>query len=143
MARPLTELELKALTAASKNRMTKKDVFILTSRGLLEMSPEGELQLNKKAGNFMKRIARAQAAEEIRPIIWAAVEQVAQDADRMFRLDDVLKASGLNKSEHRNNILEALRFFRDGGLLTTVKLSNNNFQIFWQRTPESIEQSEE
>jgi hypothetical protein len=143
MARPLTELELKALTAASKNRMTKKDVFILTSRGLLELSPEGELQLNKKAGNFMKRIAREAAAEEIRPIIWAAVEQVAQDADRMFRLDDVLKASGLNKSEHRNNILEALRFFRDGGLLTTVKLSDNNFQIFWQRTPESIAQGEE
>lgn len=143
MARPLTELELKALIAASKNRMTKKDVFILTSRGLLELSPEGELQLNKKAGNFMKRIAREAAAEEIRPIIWAAVEQVTQDADRMFRLDDVLKASGLNKSEHRNNILEALRFFRDGGLLTTVKLSDNNFQIFWQRTPESIAQGEE
>ena len=142
MARPLTELELKALTAASKNRMTKKDVFILTSRGLLEMR-EGELQLNKKATNFMKRIAREAAAAEIRPIIWAAVEQVAQDADRMFRLDDVLKASGLNKSEHRNNILEALRFFRDGGLLTTVKLSDNNFQIFWQRTPESIAQGEE
>ena len=142
MARPLTELELKALNAASKNRMTKKDVFILTSRGLLEMT-EGELQLNKKARNFMKRIARAKAAEEIRPIIWAAVEQVAQDADRLFRLDDVLKASGLNKSEHRNNILEALRFFRDGGLLQTVKLSDNNFQIFWQRTPESIAQGEE
>lgn len=142
MARPLTELELKALTAASKNRMTKKDVFILTSRGLLEMR-EGELQLNKKAGNFMKRIAREAAAAEIRPIIWAAVEQVAQDADRMFRLDDVLKASGLNKSEHRNNILEALRYFRDGGLLQTVKLSDNNFQIFWQRTPESIAQGEE
>ena len=139
MARPLTELELKALTAASKNRMTKKDVFILTSRGLLELSPEGELQLNKKAGNFMKRIAREAAAEEIRPIIWAAVEQVAQDADRMFRLDDVLKASGLNKSENRQLILDSLRAFREEGLTETVKFSDNNFQIFWKVTPEFLE----
>ena len=56
----------------------------------------------------------------------------------MFRLDDVLKATGLDKGENRQNILEALRHFRAGGMLESVKLSDNNFQIFWMRTAESL-----
>ena len=143
MAKPLTPTEKLALEAAIKNRMTKKHVFILTTRGLLQMNSDGDLELNKKAENFRKRIDREKNREAIRPAVWEAVQKVAPSAEKLFRLDDVLKASGLNKTEHRNNILESLRFFRDGGLLTTVKLSDNNFQIFWQRTPESIETGEE
>ena len=67
---------------------------------------------------------------------------MSNDPNLLFRLDDVLKASGLNKADHRDNILNALRHFREGGLLETVKLSDNNFQIFWKRTPEGIDPSE-
>ena len=143
MAKPLTEDEKVALEAAIKNRMTKKHVFILTSRGLLQMNENGDLELNRKAGNFQKRILREKNREAIRPAVWEAIQKVAPNAEKLFRLDEVLKVSGLNKAEHRNNILESLRYFRDGGMLSTVKLSDNNFQIFWQRTPESIESCEE
>ncbi len=143
MAKPLTSSEKLALEAAIKNRMTKKHVFILTTRGLLQMNSDGDLELNKKAENFRKRILREKNREAIRPAVWEAVQKVAPNAEKLFRLDDVLKASGLSKAEHRNNILESLRYFRDGGFLTTVKLSDNNFQIFWQRTLESIETGEE
>ena len=102
------------------------------------MTEEGEFELTSKATRAVKRARKAEAAAEIRPKVWEAVTQVSQDAEKMFRLDDVLKASGLDKGEHRQNILEALRHFRDGGMMESIKLSDNNFQIFWKRTPESL-----
>jgi hypothetical protein len=57
----------------------------------------------------------------------------------MFRLDDVLKATGLPKAEYRGLILDSLRSFRDEGLTESVKLSDNNFQIFWKVTPEFLQ----
>ena len=113
-------------------------MFTLATQGLISMSEEGEFELTSKATRAVKRARKAEAAAEIRPKVWEAVTQVSQDAEKMFRLDDVLKASGLDKGEHRQNILEALRHFRDGGMMESIKLSDNNFQIFWKRTPESL-----
>ena len=139
MAKPLTPAALEAINSASKNidRLTKREVFILATQGLLDMTEEG-FELSSKATRAVKRAQKAGVAEEIRPQVWEAVNAVSQDSDKLFRLDDVLKATGLNKADHRQNILEALRFFRDSGMMESVKLSDNNFQIFWKRTPESL-----
>lgn len=140
MAKPLSALTLSAISSASKNigRITRAEVFTLATQGLISMTEEGEFELTSKATRAVKRARKAEAAAEIRPKVWEAVTQVSQDAEKMFRLDDVLKASGLDKGEHRQNILEALRHFRDGGMMESIKLSDNNFQIFWKRTPESL-----
>lgn len=140
MAKPLSALTLSAVNSASKNigRITRAEVFTLATQGLISMTEEGEFELTSKATRAVKRARKAEAAAEIRPKVWEAVTQVSQDAEKMFRLDDVLKASGLDKGEHRQNILEALRHFRDGGMMESIKLSDNNFQIFWKRTPESL-----
>ena len=64
---------------------------------------------------------------------------MGKSTDHMFRLDDILKATGLPKSEYRSLILDSLRSFRDEGLTESVKLSDNNFQIFWKVTPEFLQ----
>jgi len=139
LAKSLTPDTLSAINSATKNidRLTKREVFILGTQGLLSMTDTG-FELTSKATRAVKRAQKAAVAEEIRPQVWEAVNAVSQDPDKLFRLDDVLKASGLAKADHRQNILEALRFFRDGGMLESVKLSDNNFQVFWKRTPESL-----
>jgi len=139
MAKALDTETLSAINSASKNieNLTKREVFILATQGLLDMTEEG-FELSSKASRAVKRAQKSTVAEEIQPQVWEAVNAVSQDPDKLFRLDDVLKASGMAKADHRQNILEALRHFRDGGMLESVKLSDNNFQIFWKRTPESL-----
>jgi len=139
MAKPLTPDTLSAINSATKNidRLSKREVFTLATQGLLNMTDTG-FELSSKANRALARAAKAAVAEEIRPQVWEAVTSISQDPDKLFRLDDVLKATGLNKADHRQNILEALRFFRDSGMMESVKLSDNNFQIFWKRTPESL-----
>jgi hypothetical protein len=140
MAKPLSEITLSAIRSATDSiyELTVREVFTLATQGLISMDEDGEFELTSKATRAVKRARKAEAAAEIRPKVWEAVTQVSQDAEKMFRLDDVLKASGLDKGEHRQNILEALRHFRDGGMMESIKLSDNNFQIFWKRTPESL-----
>lgn len=139
MAKPLSADTLSAINSATKNigRITKREVFILGTQGLISMTDDG-FELTSKATRAVKRAQKAAVAEEIRPKVWEAVTSISQDPDKLFRLDDVLKATGLNKADHRQNILEALRFFRESGMMESVKLSDNNFQIFWKRTPESL-----
>jgi hypothetical protein len=140
MAKALTSAQIAAINSARKNisRLSRVDVFTLATAGMISMDEEGNFELTSKANRALKRAAKAEVAEKIRPQVWEAVGMVAQDSEKMFRLDDVLKASGLNKADHRQDILEALRHFRDGGMLENIKLSDNNFQIYWKRTPESL-----
>lgn len=141
MANPLTSATISALLRVGTEDLSHSDVFVLATQGLISMTDDG-FEHTSKATRALKRQARQAEAEEIRPIVWEAVKAVSNDPNLLFRLDDVLKASGLSKADHRNNILEALRHFRDGGMLESVKLSDNNFQIFWKRTPEGIDPSE-
>ena len=141
MAKPLTSVAISALLRVGTDELSHSDVFVLATQGLISMTEDG-FEHTPKATRALKRQARAAQAAEIRPVVWEAVKAVSNDPNLLFRLDDVLKASGLNKADHRQNILEALRHFRDGGMLETVKLSDNNFQIFWKRTPEGIDPSE-
>mgnify|MGYP003651044767 FL=1 len=71
--------------------------------------------------------------------MFGALKELGKDSEMMFRLDDVLKVTGLDKTEYRGLILESLRAFREEGLTESVKLSDNNFQIFWKVTPEFLQ----
>ena len=140
MAKALTPSTLSAINSAVKNisRLSKVDVYTLATQGLITINEEGKFELTTKASRAVARAQKAVVAEEIRPVVWEAIGTISQDSEKMFRLDDVLKATGLDKGENRQNILEALRHFRAGGMLESVKLSDNNFQIFWMRTAESL-----
>jgi len=136
MAKSLTPSTLAALATPIES-LTPIQIFELTTGGFLEVK-DGALAFAKKAERGEKRTAKKDAIEEIKSQVMAAVVTAAGGTDRLFRLDDVLKATGLDKATHRDNILQCLRDFRDEGLLESVKLSDNNFQIFWKATPELL-----
>jgi len=136
MAKPLSPSVLAALALPVAD-LTPVQIFELSTGGFLELQ-SGALAFSKKAARGENRSAKKDAIDAIRPTVAAAVSEVVGGTDKLFRLDDVLKASGLDKGTHRDNILQCLRDFRDDGMLETVKLSDNNFQIFWRATPELL-----
>ena len=136
MAKPLSPSVLAAL-ATSIESLTPVQIFELSVGGFLEVK-DGALAFAKKAERGEKRTAKKEAIEAIRGVVFQSVTTAAGGTDKLFRLDDVLKISGLDKATHRDNILQCLRDFRDEGLLESVKLSDNNFQIFWKATPELL-----
>jgi hypothetical protein len=136
MAKPLSPSVLAAL-ALPVGELTPVQIFELSTGGFLVLC-DGALAFSKKASHGEKRTAKKEAIDAIRPTVAEAVSTVAGGTDRLFRLDDVLKASNLDKSTHRNNILQCLRDLRDAGSLESVKLSDNNFQIFWKLTAEAL-----
>ena len=136
MAKPLSTDTLSSLSLSTSD-LTPVQIYNLAIQGLIE--PDGDtLVHSKKAGRAMKRMAKAAQLDEVKVKVHSALQEIGKTSEHMFRLDDVLKASGLDKGEHRQNILEALRHFRAGGMMESIKLSDNNFQIFWKRTPESL-----
>lgn len=136
MAKPLSPTVLAAL-ALPVTDLTPVQIFELATGGFLELK-DGALAFSKKASRGENRSAKKEAIDSIRMTVEEAVGNVAGGTDRLFRLDDVLKASGLDKTTHRDNILQCLRDLRDAGHLESVKLSDNNFQIFWKLSPEAL-----
>ena len=137
MAKPLSPTVLAAL-ALPVTDLTPVQIFELSTGGFLELDATGALAFSKKASRGETRSAKKEAIDSIRMTVEEAVGKVAGGTDRLFRLDDVLKATTLDKATHRDNILQCLRDLRDAGHLESVKLSDNNFQIFWKLSPEAL-----
>jgi hypothetical protein len=137
MAKPLTPTQIDALTRPPST-WSQLDVFELALTGMIQPSAVGGLELAAKALRALKRESRAVDNSPIMGAVTAAVRVIGKP-DQLFRLDDVLKLTGLPKAENRDKILNSLRQLRDQGVLETVKLSDNNFQIYWRVTPEGLE----
>ena len=140
MAKALTPSTLDALNTARRSidELSPVQLFELSTQGLLELDGSGGLTLSKKANRGEARSSRKAEIEAISGTVREAVATVAGGTDKLFRLDDVLKASGLDKTKNRDNILQCLRNLRDEGVLESVKLSDNNFQVFWKLTAEAL-----
>ena len=137
MAKPLSSIILSALALPTQD-LTPVQIYSLSVQGLIE--PEGDLLVHsKKAGRATARMAKQAELETVKVQVFGALKELGKDSEMMFRLDDVLKTTGLDKTEYRGLILESLRSFRAEGLTESVKLSDNNFQIFWRVTPEFLQ----
>jgi len=139
MAKPLSPSTLESINTARRSigDLSPAQIFELSTQGLLELDTSGSLILSKKANRGDTRSTRKAEIDAISDTVREAVATTAGGTEKLFRLDDVLKASGLDKSKHRDNILQCLRNLRDEGVLESVKLSDNNFQIFWRLTEEA------
>ena len=106
MAKSLTSAQIEALTQATKNvdRLTRLQVFTLATSGLVDVE-DGAFIITSKGDRAIKRQVRGQALEANVPVVMAAALE----------------------------ILDSLRALREEGILDTVKLSGNNFQVFWKR----------
>jgi hypothetical protein len=139
MAKPLSS-DLITLVNSDLATLTPIQIYQLTREGLIEPNETGDgLQFSGKASRALKRSSKTAELETVKVKVFEALKEVGKSTDHMFRLDDVLKASGMPKSEYRSLILDSLRAFRDEGLIESVKLSDNNFQIFWKVTPEFLQ----
>ena len=138
MAKPLSAETIELLGRVDE--LTPTEIYTLSVLGLVQISEDGSaLVKSNKANRALKRANKAADLQAVKAIVFEALKTVGKSADHHFRLDDVLKQTGLNKSENRQLILDSLRAFREEGLTETVKFSDNNFQIFWKVTPEFLE----
>ena len=133
MARTLTPVELKALSTPV-SRLTKRDVFSLTSLGFLAMDEEGDIIRSTKGERALKRESKKIRAAEVHEPVEAMVREMLAEADAHIQHRAVWVAVGREEFE-RDEVLVAMRAMRDEGLLETVNTSGNNFQIFWKATP--------
>jgi len=145
MAKPLSTTQLAALTQAAKSvkKLTRLQVFTLAQSGLIDVQDE-EFVLTGKAQRAVKRHARQVALEASVPEVRAAALAILDTNDRMCNHREIWNRVGRDKFE-RDEVLSALRALREEGVLETVKLSGNNFQILWRRgaaAPEVVEAPE-
>ena len=133
MARTLTPDETKALST-SVSRLTKRDVFILTSLGFLAMDDDGDIIRSAKGERALKRESKKIRAAQVRGPVEAMVREMLAEADAHIQHRAVWVAVGRDEFE-RDEVLTAMRDMRNEGLLETVNTSGNNFQIFWKATP--------
>ena len=135
MAKPLTTEQLDALIQAGKSmkKITRLQVFTLATTGLLDVQ-DGEFVLTGKAERAVKRHARKVALQKNIPVIAEAALQVLDTDDRMCNHREIWNRVGRDNFT-RDEVLDSLRALRDEGVLRSVKLSGNNFQIVWKRGP--------
>ena len=133
MARTLTETEIKALSLAV-SRLTKRDVFTLTSLGFLAMDDEDNIVRSAKGERALKRESKRIRAAAVREPVEVKVREMLADPEAHIQHRAVWVAVGRDEFE-RDEVLVAMRTMRDEGLLETVNTSGNNFQIFWKATP--------
>jgi len=135
MAKPLTTEQLDALIQAGKSmkKITRLQVFTLATTGLLDVQ-DGEFVLTGKAERAVKRHTRQISLQKNIPVIAEAALQVLDTDDRMCNHREIWNRAGRDNFT-RDEVLDSLRALRDEGVLRSVKLSGNNFQIVWKRGP--------
>ena len=133
MAKPLSNDQIRALTQAAKNmnKLTRLQVFALAQSGFINVE-DGEFVLTGKAERAVKRYARRAALDANVPVIAEAAMQILDTNEAMCNHRQIWNAVGRDKFS-RDEVLDALRALREEGILETVKLSGNNFQVFWRR----------
>ena len=133
MAKSLTSAQIEALTQATKSvdRLTRLQVFTLATSGLVDVE-DGAFIITSKGDRAIKRQVRGQALSANVPVVMAAALEILDTNEAMCNHRQIWNAVGREKFE-RDDILDSLRALREEGILDTVKLSGNNFQVFWRR----------
>jgi len=135
MAKPLTNEQKRALAVAAKStsRLTKLQVFALASAGLLAVD-DGDFVVSDKGARAVKRDTRKARIAVVKGAVEKAALDILDTEGALTKHRAIWEAVG--RPEHtRDEVLDAMRELRDEGILSCVKLSGNNFQIFWTRGP--------
>ena len=133
MAKPLTSAQIAALTQAAKNmnKVTRLQVFTLAQSGLIDVQGD-EFVLTGKAERAVKRHARQAALDANVPVVAEAALSILDTNEAMCNHRAIWNRVGRSILS-RDEVLDALRALREEGILETIKLSGNNFQVFWRR----------
>ncbi len=133
MAKPLSSEAINSLIQATKNadRLTRLQVFTLATSGLIDVV-DGAFVVTGKGQRALKRQSRqAQLAAAV-PVVMEAALEILDTNEAMCNHRAIWDRVGRDKFE-RDDVLDALRALREEGVLETIKMSGNNFQVFWRR----------
>jgi len=133
MAKPLSSEEIDSLIQATKNadRLTRLQVFTLATSGLIDVV-DGAFVVTDKGQRALKRQSRQAQQYAAVPVVMEAALEILDTNEAMCNHRAIWDRVGRDKFE-RDDVLDALRALREEGVLETVKLSGNNFQVFWRR----------
>jgi len=133
MAKPLSSEEIDSLIQATKNadRLTRLQVFTLATSGLIDVV-DGAFVVTGKGQRALKRQSRKAKLAATVPVVMEAALEILDTGERMCNHREIWNRVGRDKFE-RDEVLDALRALREEGVLETIKLSGNNFQVFWRR----------
>lgn len=133
MAKPLSPEEMDSLIQATKNadRLTRLQVFTLATSGLIDVV-DGAFVVTGKGQRALKRQSRKAKLAATVPVVAEAALEILDTNEAMCNHRAIWTRVGRDKFE-RDDVLDALRALREEGVLETVKLSGNNFQVFWRR----------
>ena len=133
MAKPLSSEEINSLIQATKNadRLTRLQVFTLATSGLIDVD-DGAFVVTGKGQRALKRQSRQAQLEATIPVVMEAALEILDTNEAMCNHRAIWDRVGRDKFE-RDDVLDALRALREEGVLETIKMSGNNFQVFWRR----------
>ena len=133
MAKPLSSEEINSLIQATKNadRLTRLQVFTLATSGLIDVV-DGAFVVTYKGQRALKRQSRQAQLEATVPVVMEAALEILDTNEAMCNHRAIWDRVGRDKFE-RDDVLDALRALREEGVLETIKMSGNNFQVFWRR----------
>jgi len=133
MAKPLSPEEMDSLIQATKNadRLTRLQVFTLATSGLIDVV-DGAFVVTGKGQRALKRQSRKAKLAATIPVVMEAALEILDTNEAMCNHRAIWNRVGRDKFE-RDDVLGALRALREEGVLETIKLSGNNFQVFWRR----------
>lgn len=133
MAKSLSSEEINSLIQATKNadRLTRLQVFTLATSGLIDVV-DGAFVVTGKGQRALKRQSRQAQLEATIPVVMEAALEILDTNEAMCNHRAIWDRVGRDKFE-RDDVLDALRALREEGVLETIKMSGNNFQVFWRR----------
>jgi hypothetical protein len=106
-------------------------VFTLATAGLIDVV-DGAFVITKKANIKLRRHRRQEKLAATMPLVMEAALEILDTNEAMCNHRAIWNRVGRDQFE-RDDVLDALRALREEGILDTVKLSGNNFQVFWRR----------
>ena len=141
MAKPLTASQKRALTQAEKNttRLTRMQVFELATVGFIEVCGvrDSDFTLTKKGARALARENKRARVAEVKDAVLSAAYEILDTQDAMTKHRAIWEKVGRDEST-RDEVLDALRYLRDVDcVIESVKLSGNNFQVYWRRGQEA------
>ncbi len=111
---------------------------VLVESGII--SAKDWLRLSKKSKRLQEKAEKEARQSEVNDKVKEVLDGIEEGT--LFKHRQVWEAVGREAFE-RDEVLKSLRFWRDELEIQQVRKSGNNFQIFWCRGEEKVEEVEE
>ena len=110
------------------NNLSAKQAALLGQAGFIGLDEDGKFGVTPKGKRAHKRHAKACRAAHVKLSVESALQELPEG--KAFRHRALWLRMG-QRDFTRNEVLEGLKACREQGIVQSLKLSNNNFQIVW------------